>query len=847
MPESTIESAAAVPATANPLWKAPISIADTQKPIELETADFDSNFIPYQIEYGVVMDQLSKIYKSWKSTIREYIANAESACMSASKLDPDYIPEINITYNPEHCLLTIEDNGIGLSKKMFMEVFRYFGRSRNAFDPTISGMFGLGAKSFIMLVGDKGSMVIHTRSRETDECYKMYARKVGFDVLPNEYRGYGTSFTFVHDPTFNKLQVIKAIGDYSRYVRVPVNFTITGSPVTVENTDRQYPHTNQPETVILEPSGPAPISMISPELVLDAEIEKSIKRRSSEYYPVSDSRHFIKLHFETEHYDFWGLIEIEVESSKDRSSNRCNNGRAWLLLISMPTEEVNIELFSKIVIRIKSETGTAWLPKPTPDRERFEEKSLEAFFDQISRDMAQNLPTLKGVSKYYSKLDTPPIVKDFEGIGKIDSFMDFFKLSDTQQTIWREIHMSVGRFCRNILESLPPATTAILNTLFKEVEYWETSNRSGWEWSRRNSSNRRLFEPIETALDRNKKIYIAPLNAKRSATMRSRAVTALRNHDLVLLSPQLDMISPVLLNEIPIFYALSEIKLEKKEKMPDRVAFHEVEINKTTQGSKRSSEQKLLTEIAAIERIRAVAIGTEANINDYIELLEKSTHTCPVGLFKASQQQICWLADNSKILSLKEYVEWAKKQELKTSKGKLTLEFLLSHNSTFFHSIGEAAGARLLNHFKNCPEITYVPLTGEDYFMAAAALKFTQQKQAVSSDSNPVIKHLEKLKRERIHDSDALANYLNLTFKRQYSDSFMDHLQERRGLMIYALLALETEKDRYTIEAVYCRIPIEELVMIIDCMVKLRETTNNHKSKDAKPEAFGDFFRMVMI
>jgi len=188
---------------------------------------------------------------------------------------------------PESTIESACMNGIGFSEKMFMEVFRYFGRSRNAFDPTISGMFGLGAKSFVMLVGDKGSMVIHTRSRETDECYKMYARKVGFDVLPNEDRGYGTSFTFVHDPGFNKLHVIKAIGDYSRYVRVPVNFTITGSPVTVDNTDRQYPHTNQPETVILEPSGSVPISMISPELVLDTEIEKSIKRRSREYYPIN--------------------------------------------------------------------------------------------------------------------------------------------------------------------------------------------------------------------------------------------------------------------------------------------------------------------------------------------------------------------------------------------------------------------------------------------------------------------------------------------------------------------------------------------------------------------------------
>ena len=165
--------AVSVPVTV-PLWKTPRSVADTQSPIKLETAanDFDSGFIPYEIEYGVVMDQLSRIYKSWKSTIREYIANAESACISTLKLDPNYGPEIRIEYNPEQCLLIIEDNGIGLSKKMFMEVFRYFGRSRNAFDPSVSGMFGLGAKSFVMLVGIRAAWLFIPRAERPASAIK---------------------------------------------------------------------------------------------------------------------------------------------------------------------------------------------------------------------------------------------------------------------------------------------------------------------------------------------------------------------------------------------------------------------------------------------------------------------------------------------------------------------------------------------------------------------------------------------------------------------------------------------------------------------------------------------------
>ncbi len=59
MSDDNGNSAAAVPAAHNPaeqLWKAPHTVADTQHPIKLKTAEFDSGFNPYEIEYGVVHD-----------------------------------------------------------------------------------------------------------------------------------------------------------------------------------------------------------------------------------------------------------------------------------------------------------------------------------------------------------------------------------------------------------------------------------------------------------------------------------------------------------------------------------------------------------------------------------------------------------------------------------------------------------------------------------------------------------------------------------------------------------------------------------------------------------------------
>jgi hypothetical protein len=95
-----------------------------------------------------------------------------------------------------------------------------------------------------------------------------------------------------------------------------------------------------------------------------------------------------------------------------------------------------------------------------------------------------------------------------------------------------------------------------------------------------------------------------------------------------------------------------------------------------------------------------------------------------VGLFKATLAQIKWIQANTQILSLREYIPWAREQNLATSRGPVNLDHLLINESTIFHSIGKTAGSGLLKFFKSRPEI-YVPLTGEDYFMVAAAIHFS--------------------------------------------------------------------------------------------------------------------------
>lgn len=793
----------AIPVAVHPLWKVATS-PDMQKPLKLENA---ANFFPFEIEHSVVRDHMSKIYKSWISAIREYIANAESACISAIKLYPDCMPEINITYDPGPCILTIEDNGTGISRKMFMDVFRYYGRSSNALDPTISGMFGLGAKSFIMLVGDKGSMVIHTKSRETDECYKMYARKVGFDELPPEDRDYGTSFTFIHDPGINKYELIKAIYYYSQFARVPVNLRIIGNSVTVDNAGYN-PYLNEPRKVTINPTGPIMISKISPESLLDKKVLDYIKQTTY----LGHAREFIKVSYSTQHYDFYGLMDLDKTK---KSLAILSIPKTSLILITMPTEDIRQELFPAAWVMIKSEAGPDWLPRPTPDRERFEEKSKEAFLDKLNADIVEKLQTITGESLLYSGSGSNIERNVFTGIGKILSYRSYFDMSDTQKIIWNYIFANP-----DMRKHLPPQTAQIVNQLCQEVNPWDT------DLSFCNKYELRLA--IETARHNNQHVYLAPPNARKSRTMREKANAAKKLGGVVLLDLSITSLPQSLLDELPVFRDLSEIKDYSKEKMPEQVRFHEVEIDRNKNKYRISTRYEQLESLRERARNKAVAFRKDDNINAYLSILEDTSQDCPVGLFMATLAQIKWLQDNTKILSLREYIPWAREQKLTTSRGPMKLDQLLGDSNTIFHSIGETAGSRLLKYFKSDPDIIYVPLTGEDYFMAAAAIQFSLPR---ADDS------IQQANKSRIYSSSMLIEPLLLGEKDK--DCLSDITAEREGLWIYSLLVLGESNDLRAIEGILDSAPLEDLAWIIDSLVKLRRSTKQRKSAKVKPESYG--------
>jgi hypothetical protein len=182
------------------------------------------------------------LYESWQATFREYLANAETACLrveqhrdnpEASPFDDmivadSYQPKIEIEWNKQEDKVTIQDNGIGMAAREVDEIFRQIGHSAARDDGGKSGQFGMGALSFVKLVGLDNAMIMTSHSRLNDDNAAYYVTLAGVEPimgnLPAEQ--YGTAFQMTPQDDFN---IRDAVKKYAEWMRVPVRYEEIGA------------------------------------------------------------------------------------------------------------------------------------------------------------------------------------------------------------------------------------------------------------------------------------------------------------------------------------------------------------------------------------------------------------------------------------------------------------------------------------------------------------------------------------------------------------------------------------------------------------------------------------------
>lgn len=177
------------------------------------------------------------LYGTWKATPREYLANAETACLKVqefvesperSMYDEMYVedswqPKIEVEWNKKEDKFTVKDNGIGMAAEEVDSIFRQIGHSAARDDGTKSGQFGMGALSFVKLVGLDNAMIMTSHSRLNDDNAAYYVTLAGVEPIRGSLADdeYGTKFQMTPKEDFD---IRSAVEKYAEWMRVPVRY-----------------------------------------------------------------------------------------------------------------------------------------------------------------------------------------------------------------------------------------------------------------------------------------------------------------------------------------------------------------------------------------------------------------------------------------------------------------------------------------------------------------------------------------------------------------------------------------------------------------------------------------------
>lgn len=204
----------------------------------------------FKFDAEIIAERISNWYDSDGATIREFLSNAETACIRRAKMELqkgdfsvpdeiikiiekanekcDYEPLIEVTYNrkADDTRLIIEDNGCGITTEEY-QVLRNIGYSATHSQGGVGDGFGMGIMSFAQLTGTHGMMKFSTRSfpsvdrEETAYSVAMYVTNLEF--LNGQPREYGTRFEF---PGFagdaKNVDILEKVKEFAQGMIVPV-------------------------------------------------------------------------------------------------------------------------------------------------------------------------------------------------------------------------------------------------------------------------------------------------------------------------------------------------------------------------------------------------------------------------------------------------------------------------------------------------------------------------------------------------------------------------------------------------------------------------------------------------
>ncbi len=332
--------------------------------------------IPVTLEDDVVIQRISHdLYANASSGFRELFNNEARACRIAKK-KYGANPRIVITIVPSKRSLTIQGfESTGMSQDRFLQIFTKLGRSDN-FDEGEIGQFGFGRAAYTTL---SEIMILKTWARDTNEKYAVMGKNgIGYNIIPMpELESYGTRVELTLYEKVSFSSIIEMALDCARFCDVDTFLNLE------EDLPDDSEYRNIPRT-----TGMHKIGSITFQEHYEQNTLKLIEQEDRDF------RYEIPVVIHDEDFDLYGMYVFTNSSSwkeKDYVGVLGNYRReSHLCLLGTPIEgDVETNL-TYILLNVKNERKY----RPTPDRERFAQESIEMLQKKVNEKLSEAISFL---------------------------------------------------------------------------------------------------------------------------------------------------------------------------------------------------------------------------------------------------------------------------------------------------------------------------------------------------------------------------------------------------------------------------------------------------------------------
>jgi hypothetical protein len=362
-----------------------------------------------KLDSDVIIQKLSHdIYSGWKSGLRELYNNEARACRITAKQHLTSNPTIHITIDPIERQLTIEGlDSQGITVEVFDKSLRVLGVSSN-FDSKEIGQMGMGFAGYTMIFE---AMKLDSYARDTNEKWSVLADGgINFKVLGNPIMNkHGTRLSGTYKDNINVDELFDHIKILSRFSKVKTIIHLT------EDTNRH----NAGKFLCDNYRGGYHYLMGMRATYLRDENDYRAKHRDKR------KELFIPITIEREDFDFYGYVSIFNTTYDSVRKEEISSDLSITTLIGTPIDSSLGYKFSNLsgyVLNIKDERKY----KPTTDRDRMKEDSLELIEDEIDSEIKEIFTQfhLTSMEDYMSLNDKQKMIYDSNVWRDINSFVD---------------------------------------------------------------------------------------------------------------------------------------------------------------------------------------------------------------------------------------------------------------------------------------------------------------------------------------------------------------------------------------------------------------------------------------